>query len=161
MGKHKKNDDTNNFLKGALAIIIIAIIAVLAYGGKIYIGDQKQVSSDENNKQQTSVSANEQKKEDKKADEPVVEEKVEEPEKEEEKEEPSAENEENQPEEVSINDEDKAIEMAKKEFGTTDGVYFRIEHIQANGVYEISVRDKETTRDIMWYTVDVKNGTVK
>ena len=57
--------------------------------------------------------------------------------------------------------EDKAIEMAKKQYGTTDGVYFRIEQIKSNGVYIISVRDNETTRDYAWYTVDVINNTVK
>ena len=64
-------------------------------------------------------------------------------------------------EEVNMNDDEKAIELAKKQYGTTDGVYFRIEQMQSNNVYIVSVRNSETTRDLAWYTVDVKNGTVK
>ena len=64
-------------------------------------------------------------------------------------------------EENSISSEDKAIDLAKKEYGDSSDVYFRIEQIQSNGVYIISVRDNETTKDLAWYTVNVNDGTVK
>lgn len=64
-------------------------------------------------------------------------------------------------EENSISSEDKAIDLAKKEYGDCSDVYFRIEQIQSNGVYIISVRDNETTKDLAWYTVNVNDGTVK
>ena len=64
-------------------------------------------------------------------------------------------------EENSISSEDKAIELAKKAYGSSSDVYFRIEQIQSNGVYIVSVRDNETTKDLAWYTVNVNNGTVK
>ena len=64
-------------------------------------------------------------------------------------------------EESSIGNEEKAIQLAQKQYGTTDGVYFRIEQTLSNGVYEVSVRDEETTMEYAWYTIDVKNGTVK
>ena len=64
-------------------------------------------------------------------------------------------------EEVSVSNEDKAKDLAKKTYGTGDGVYFRIEQVESNGVYIISVRDQETTKDLAWYTVDVNNNSVK
>lgn len=62
---------------------------------------------------------------------------------------------------VQLTDDEKAKELAKKQYGTGDGVYFRIEQISGNGIYIVSVRDSETTKDLQWYTVDVKNETVK
>lgn len=64
-------------------------------------------------------------------------------------------------EEVTVTDEQKAIDLAKKEFGTTEGVYFKKEQTQGNGIYIVSVRDSETTKALEWYTVNVKNGTVQ
>ena len=158
MGKYKNDESTRVFLKVVLVLIVIAIICILAYGGKIYLGDKKQVSSNENSKQQTTASANEHEQNEQKIEAPVEEEKDDE---EQEQKEEEKNEEESIQEEVSVNDEQKAIELAKKEYGATDGVYFTIEHIQSNNVYIVSVRNKETTRDIIWYTVDVKAGTVK
>lgn len=62
---------------------------------------------------------------------------------------------------VSVSDEDNALALAKKTYGSTDGVYFKIEQTEGNGVYIVSVRDLETTSAIVWYTVNVKNQTVK
>lgn len=70
-------------------------------------------------------------------------------------------NDEKKEEVVQITDDEKAKELAKKQYGTDDDVYFRIEQISGNGIYIVSVRDSETTKDLQWYTVDVKNETVK
>lgn len=64
-------------------------------------------------------------------------------------------------EEVKLSDEDKAKELAKKTYGSSNGVYFKVEQVESNGVYIISVRDAETTNAIEWYKVDVNNQTVK
>ena len=152
-----------NFLKVMLVIVIIAIIGVLAYAGKYYFDDKKQTDANtqnQNNSVTTSPEKEEKKEENEPKDEPEeepVEEPVDEPTeepKEEKGEEPS--NEEN-----NVSDEDKARELAKKEYGTSEGVYFRIEQTLGNGIYEVSVRDNNTTAEYAWYTIDVRNGTVK
>ena len=56
--------------------------------------------------------------------------------------------------------EEKAIELVKKEWGTTDGVYFSNESIDAQGRYIVSVRDRNTTASIMFYLVDVDKKLV-
>ncbi|MBR4261081.1 MAG: zinc ribbon domain-containing protein [Clostridia bacterium] len=58
-------------------------------------------------------------------------------------------------------DEDKAIELVKKAYGSSEGIYFKIEQINNNGTYIISVRDAETTNVLKYYTVDVKNRILK
>ena len=55
------------------------------------------------------------------------------------------------------NDEDKAIEIVKKDWGDTSGVAFRVEQINADGTYVISVRD-ENSIALDWYTVNPKTG---
>ena len=162
MGKHKKTnkDDTRGFLKALIALMLVAVIVILGYTGKIYIDEKKLANSNPiQNSQNNTInnSSNENKEENENNQTSEDENKSEEEEKtveEEPEEEPIQ-------EETSVNDEDKAIDLAKKQFGTSDGVYYRIEQIQSNGVYIVSVRDNETTRDLAWYTVDVKNGTVK
>lgn len=67
----------------------------------------------------------------------------------------------NETEVVSVTGEQKAVELAKKEFGITEGVYYNCEKTQSNNVYIVSVRDEETTRALAWYTVDVVEETVK
>lgn len=62
---------------------------------------------------------------------------------------------------ANVSDEDQALNLAKKQYGTTDGVYFKIEQVEGNGVYIVSVRDMETTSAIEWYNVNVKTQTVK
>ena len=64
-------------------------------------------------------------------------------------------------EQNTVSDEDKAKSLAEKTYGSSDGVYFKVEQVQGNGVYIISVRDAETTGALAWYTVDVKNNTIK
>ena len=162
MGKHKKTnkDNTRGFLKALIALMLVAVIVILGYTGKIYIDEKKLANSNPiQNSQNNTInnSSNENKEENENNQTTEDENKSEEEEKtveEEPEEEPTQ-------EETSVNDEDKAIDLAKKQFGTSDGVYYRIEQIQSNGVYIVSVRDNETTRDLAWYTVDVKNGTVK
>jgi len=152
-----------NFL---IVVCVIVVVCLLGYAGQYMNDDTQPVNiASSNNKQNVSTSngnkvSNTTKKEEntesKKEDEKVEEEKTEEDkEKEEEKEQETV------VEENSVSSEDKAIDLAKKKYGTSNGVYFRIEQIQSNGVYIVSVRDNETTKDLAWYTVDVNSGTVK
>ena len=150
-------------LKVVLIILVIALICVVGYAGKKYLSDNKNtdqtsnIKADNNIANTTKVPVEQtDKKEDTENKKDITEEA-----KEDEKEQVQSNPEEPVKEEVSLSDEDKAIEMAKKEYGTTNGVYFRIEQIQSNGVYIVSVRDNETTRDLAWYTVNVINGTIK
>ena len=153
-----------NFLKGLLAIAIVAVIGVIVYTAIIYLDNNKQTNSTANNNQnnvsnnQSSINKNDDKKitdDIDKKEETVNNE----------QENNQEDNQENKNEvvneEVTLNDEEKAIELAKKEYGSTDSVYFRIEQIQSNNIYIVSVRDSQTTRDLAWYTVDIKNNTVK
>ncbi len=54
---------------------------------------------------------------------------------------------------VSANDEDKAIQIAKKAWGSTDDVYFSIEQIASNGDYIVRVTSNATV--LAWITVNV------
>ena len=62
---------------------------------------------------------------------------------------------------TAATDEEKAKTMAKNAYGASGGVYFKVEQVESDGVYIISARDEETTQALAWYTVDVKNNTVK
>ena len=62
---------------------------------------------------------------------------------------------------TAANDEEKAKTLAKNAYGASGGVYFKVEQLESDGVYIISARDEETTQALAWYTVDVKNNTVK
>ncbi len=55
------------------------------------------------------------------------------------------------------NDEDKAINIVKKDWGNTSGVAFKVEQINADGSYIISVRN-ESSIAMAWYTVYPKTG---
>lgn len=145
------------FLKGLLIIVIIAVICLIAYMAKYYLDEKNQIEVSTNINQEDKSSANQTKLNDENKKDETNKNKDDEEVK------PDDKNEEdkNVNEEVNMNDDEKAIELAKKQYGTTDGVYFRIEQMQSNNVYIVSVRDSETTRDLAWYTVDVKNGTVK
>ena len=148
------------FLKVVLVALVLAVLGVLAWGGNLYLKDKQQVNTVANNKTENNASVNENRVEEKYERVEVKEDPVEiktEQENETQEQVP----EENEVEEASISSEDKAIELAKKEYGTTDGVYFRIDQIQSANVYVVSVRDENTTAALMWYTVDVKNETVK
>lgn len=56
--------------------------------------------------------------------------------------------------------EEKAIELVKKEWGSTDGVYFSNESIDTEGRYIVSVRDKKKTTSLAFYVVDVDKQLV-
>lgn len=58
----------------------------------------------------------------------------------------------------SDSDEEKAISIVKKDWGSTDGVYFKVQAVDANGNYVISVNNEETTQVMEWYTVNPKTG---
>lgn len=156
-----------NFL---IVVCVIVVVCLLGYAGQymnedmaptntVASSEKQNVSSSNKNNSSTSVKK-EEVVEDEKEEEVVEEEEkkeeeiVEENKEDEKEEEPVV-------EENSISSEDKAIELAKKEYGNSSDVYFRIEQIQSNGVYIVSVRDNETTKDLAWYTVDVNNGTVR
>lgn len=156
--RRKKDDGTRGALIVLMVLLIIAVLGVMGYTGKVYV-DRKGNDNSTTNAQSSNVTTSQSNVEDKKEDKTNTESVVEEPKKEEPEEKPIEEPE--TKEEVTVSDEDKALDLAKKQYGTTQGVYFRIEQIQSNSVYIVSVRDSETTRDLAWYTVDVKNGTVK
>ena len=149
-----------NFL---IVVCVILVVVFLGYMGQ-YMNDEvaSPVNTVSTNQKQNVSSSSAPKvnttknevQEEEKEEVNETKEDVEEEKKEEKKEEPVV-------EENSISSEDKAIDLAKKEYGDSSDVYFRIEQIQSNGVYIISVRDNETTKDLAWYTVNVNDGTVK
>lgn len=156
MSKSKKEKD--NSLKIILGLLIIGVCLCLAYGGKMYLEDKKPVEAVIDNQQPNKVVAEDKKDEVKEENkEENKEEKEDTDKKEEQPEQPK------QPEseEVSASAEDKAIELAKKEYGVTDGVYFRIEQTKSSDVYVVSVRDESTTAALEWYTVNISTGEVK
>lgn len=61
----------------------------------------------------------------------------------------------NQTTEVLENDgasnEEKAINIVKKDWGTTEGVYFVTMGIDASGKYIVTVNDSSTTATLAWY----------
>lgn len=56
--------------------------------------------------------------------------------------------------------EEMAVDLVKKEWGSTDGVYFSNESIDSQGRYIVSVRDKQTTAALAFYYVDVDKQLV-
>ena len=64
-------------------------------------------------------------------------------------------------ENIAMSREEKAIELVKKEWGGTEGVYFSNESMDQNGKYIVSVRDQKTTNLLAFFTVDVDSETVK
>lgn len=55
--------------------------------------------------------------------------------------------------------EDKAIELVKLDYGNVNNVTIKVEGINNNGTYTISVRDKNTTQALAFYTVNVNDQT--
>lgn len=53
-------------------------------------------------------------------------------------------------------DEEKAIAIVKKDWGATEGFYFKAQP-NSNGTYDVSVSD-ENTAVLAWYTVNPKTG---
>lgn len=58
-------------------------------------------------------------------------------------------------------DRQKAINMAKQEWGEDSNVSFKIDEQTEDGKFVVSVVDKNTTKVIFWYNVDVKNNTIE
>ena len=70
-------------------------------------------------------------------------------------------NEEKDKEENKTNAEspkEKAIRIVKENWGEDDTVYFFCEN-EENGKYPVAVRDKNTTKALYWYYVDIETGT--
>lgn len=55
----------------------------------------------------------------------------------------------------------KAINMVKQDWGADASVTFKIDEKKENGKYVVSVVDKNTTAVLVWYDVDVKNNTIQ
>lgn len=54
--------------------------------------------------------------------------------------------------------EEKAINIVKNDWGTTENVYFVTMGIDASGKYIVTVNDSSTTATLAWYLVDVATG---
>lgn len=57
--------------------------------------------------------------------------------------------------------EEKAIELVKKKWGSTDGVYFSNMGINSKGNYIVTVNDSTTSKTLAFYEVDVEGEMVK
>ena len=58
-------------------------------------------------------------------------------------------------EESPETEEERAIAIARGDYGTAENVKFSVEGIQADGRYIVSVRDSSTTEALVYYTIDV------
>lgn len=54
--------------------------------------------------------------------------------------------------------EEKAINIVKKNWGSEEGVYFVTMGIDANGRYIVTVNDSATTAIYAWYAVNIETG---
>lgn len=59
---------------------------------------------------------------------------------------------------TNLDNQQKAIQIVKENWGEDSTVYFRYDDITAKGEYIICVRDKETTNALYFYTVNVETG---
>lgn len=55
--------------------------------------------------------------------------------------------------------EEKAIDIAKKDFGTNSNVTFSVEGIDENGNYIVVVRNSKTTEALAFYNINVTSQT--
>lgn len=55
--------------------------------------------------------------------------------------------------------EEKAIDIAKEDFGTNSNATFSVEGIDGNGNYIVVVRNSKTTEALAFYTVNVTSQT--
>ncbi len=62
-------------------------------------------------------------------------------------------------ENTSVNDESKAIELAKKEWGISVDSYDYDAELQSDGTYIVTVRGKNDRNAVTSYVVNVKDGT--
>lgn len=63
--------------------------------------------------------------------------------------------------ETKENGEEQAKQIVQKDWGEDDTVYYSNDGLATNGDYIISVRDKQTTKQIAKYIVNVSKGTFK
>lgn len=60
---------------------------------------------------------------------------------------------------TNLSNTEKAIKIAKDDWGTDSTVYFSYDHIDTStGKYVICVRDKKTTHAQCWYYIDISTG---
>ena len=57
--------------------------------------------------------------------------------------------------------EEKAVSIAKKDWGNANNVEFSVEGMDGNGNYIVAVRDSKTTQALAFYTVNLENETFK
>lgn len=55
--------------------------------------------------------------------------------------------------------EEKAIQIAKKDYGNGENIKFGVEGIDESGRYIVTVRDANTTEALVFYFVNVSNST--
>ena len=55
--------------------------------------------------------------------------------------------------------EEIAIEIVKENWGEDDTVYFACEKQENDGRYPVAVRDKNSTKALYWYYVDIETGS--
>lgn len=55
--------------------------------------------------------------------------------------------------------EEKAIKIVKQNWGEDDSVYYSYDGVDSQGRYIICVRDKNTTKALYFYYVDIETGT--
>lgn len=145
--------------KAIIALLVVLIIATISFLGYTYAKPYFQGSNYASSNQSAS-STNTTAKIENKVENKVVEEKKEEPKEEKEpvKEEQKQEAQPEPNSEVqSISDEEKAISIVKKDWGDTEGMTFRVEQINGDGSYVISVRNGDSLA-LEWYTVYPKTG---
>lgn len=62
---------------------------------------------------------------------------------------------------AGLTGKEKAVAMAKKQWGENDSsVYYFVDRTSGN-IYNISVRSKSTTESLAEYEIDIKNNTIK
>lgn len=64
-----------------------------------------------------------------------------------------------EPQETAKTDSEKAIEIVKKDYGTSGNIKFNVEGTDSNGKTIVVVRDIDTTAALKFYHVDIANGT--
>lgn len=61
-------------------------------------------------------------------------------------------------EEIPKTDLEKALDIVKADWGEDETVYFAEDGKTQNGEYSICVRNKNTTKALAWYTVNIETG---
>lgn len=62
-------------------------------------------------------------------------------------------------EETPKTEKEKAIDIVKKDYGSSNNIEFSVEGIDGNGSYIVTVRDTKTTQALAFYTVNVTDKT--